>query len=92
MNTQLLKAKMADFFSKVSTEYLLDKYQKMGYAFEDTYIKWDCIETYQDLNIKSRTPVKMGWIEKNILRKNQIVQKKLTSEFPGSFFLVNLAL
>jgi hypothetical protein len=92
MNTELLKAKMADFFNTVSTEYLLEKYQKMGYTFEDTCIKWGGVESYQSLTIKSLTPVKMGWIDKNILRKKQIVQKKLTSEFPGSFFLANLVI
>jgi hypothetical protein len=89
MNIELLKVKMADFFENVSPEYLIEKYERMGYTFVDASVCWEPIDTWH-VRSAGKQPVKPGWFKRNVLRQTTVSEINLTSEFPGSFFLLNL--
>lgn len=90
MNTQLLKAKMATFFDQVSPDYLIQEFEQMGYQFTDieTPVEWPCTHNYYTVELISPPPSR--WIGRLWSRIRKESAKKMTSEFPGSFFLLNL--
>ncbi|MCC6185670.1 MAG: hypothetical protein IT256_00815 [Chitinophagaceae bacterium] len=91
MNTALLKAKMDKFFADVSPEYLVKEFEKMGYTFIDSDINWEPPKNYNFVTNNCES------IDDGILtrifrsRKKMNPSKKLTSEYPGSFFYLKLA-
>jgi hypothetical protein len=90
MNTALLKAKMDKFFAEVSPEYLMKEFEKMGYTFIDSNINWVPLKNYnleEDICVSKSH----GFFKRFFRNKKNInSRKKLTSEYPGSFFFLNL--
>lgn len=88
MNTELLKAKMGHFFANVSPDYLINEFEKMGYTFIDSDVNWVSSGSYELLCSKDDEHDKglLNRIFQRSRRNNSNSQKKLTSEFPGSFF------
>lgn len=89
MNAELLKSKMDIFFKKVSPEYLIDEFEKMGYTFIDANVCWKTPNPYYYI-VQSYTEEEAGFFQKFFQRKKDHV-KKLTSEYPGSFFCLKIA-
>ena len=91
MNTTLLKAKMDKFFAEVSPEYLVKEFEKMGYTFIDSDINWEPPKNY-NLVTDGCESVGDGILTRIFRsRKKMNSAKKLTSEYPGSFFCFKLA-
>jgi hypothetical protein len=91
MNTALLKAKMDKFFAEVSPEYLVKEFENMGYTFIDSDINWEPPQNY-NLITSNCEQGDVGFINRIFRsRKKMNPAKKLTSEYPGSFFCLKLA-
>lgn len=91
MNTALLKAKIDKFFAEVSPEYLVNEFEKLGYTFIDTDINWESPESY-NLVIDNCESVSNGILTKIFRSISKMKsEKKLTSDYPGSFFYLKLA-
>lgn len=90
MNIDILQARMGEFFERVSTDYLIEQYEGMGYTFVDTYATWDR-KTHDNLiHCIERKPVQIPWYKCLFSSKKAVFKKNLTSEYSGSFFLPNL--
>ena len=93
MNMELLKAKMNAFFANVSPEYLVEEFEKLGYEFVESDIEWKYPNEYRLTsttcgNCMSSDPTFFNRLFGN--KRKNTHEKKLTSEFPGSFFCVSL--
>ena len=90
MNTALLKAKMDKFFAEVSPEYLVKEFEKMGYTFIDSDVNWEQPENY-NLITEHYELVENGILNRIFRSKKRMnLAKKLTSDYPGSFFCLKL--
>jgi hypothetical protein len=95
MNYEYLKNKMDKFFSETDPSETVKRFEKMGYSFTDCpVIHWDVIApiSIDNLFICHQLVHKKHWYEIPIFsKKDKKLNKKLTSEYPGPFFLLRIA-
>ena len=86
MNYDLLKRKMDKFFEETSPEEIVREFQNMGYEFVPSpVLEWNNLGSLQ-VNEYLCKPRKTRFWQ----RSSNVSRKKLTSEFPGSFFLLKI--
>lgn len=89
MNHELLKQKMDKFFNETSPEYLVSRFEKLGYSFIDTNYHCDIANVNEYINIiNTHDQVKYSWLP-NIFSQNKNKNKNLDK---FEVFLCKLAL
>ncbi len=91
MNTALLKAKMEMFFANVNPSDLVEQFKKMGYVFIDSDLSWESVKSYNIINEGCSEKIERKRFQRIFHKKAKIKSKKLTSDYPGSFFCLRIA-
>lgn len=91
MNVQLLKAKMQSFLSNVTAKELISDFEDLGYSFVDTNISWPSVTFFDTDNYVSILSENKHWY-RFIYKSTQKNLNKVTPDFPGSFFLLKIAI
>lgn len=77
MNHELLKQKMDKFFSETSSEYLVSRFEKLGYSFIDINYHYDVANNNKEIEIINvRYEEKSSWLS-NLFRINKNKNKNL---------------
>jgi hypothetical protein len=89
MNHELLKQKMDKFFSETSSEYLISRFEKLGYSFIDINYHYDVVDANEDIEIINvNCEEKPSWLS-NLFRLNK---KKKQNLDKFEVFLCKLAI
>lgn len=77
MNHELLKQKMDKFFSETSSEYLVSRFEKLGYSFIEINYHYDVADTNEDIEIiNAHCEEKSSWLS-NLFRPNKNKKQNL---------------
>lgn len=87
MNYDLIKKKMDKFFEETSPNQMVKEFEDWGYAFaESPVLPWNDLGALEIYEYSCKPRKTKFW-----QRSSHFPLKKLTSEYPGSFFLLKIA-
>jgi hypothetical protein len=77
MNHELLNQKMERFLNETTPEYLVSKFEQLGYSFIDISYQYVVVEAYEEIDIvNSHCQEKPSWLS-NLFRSNKNKKQNL---------------